>query len=71
MTHSGLPPMSNSVVGLSRLSQLGQPGGRAAASLARHEIGQSVPRTRGKAGTEIARHGSNEQPHIRGRSSTP
>lgn len=49
MTHMGLPPMSNSV-GLSRLSQLGQLRGRAAASLARDEIGHSVPRTWAKTG---------------------
>lgn len=64
MTHAGLPPMSNSV-GLSRLSQPGQLAGRAAASLARHEIGHSVPGARVKQGTEIARHGRCEQPRIR------
>lgn len=51
VTHMGLPPMSNSV-GLSRLSQLRQLGGRAAASLARHETGHSVPRTQVKTGDQ-------------------
>lgn len=64
VTHMGLPPMSNSL-GLPHLCQPGQLRGKVAASLARHEIGHSIPRTRVKQGTKIARHGSYEQPRIR------
>lgn len=69
VTHMDLPPMSNSV-GLSHLSQLGQLGGRAAASPARHEIGHSVLRTRVKQGAKTARHSSYVQPCIRCRGCT-